>query len=196
MWCNQKGSFLPKPSYTVYVFLPHLRKQKISQMEKLKKIVIVDDDIDIITAVESILNAKGYNVLSANDKKEGLELIRNEKPDLAILDVMMTTQFEGFELAAEIVKDEALKDIPVIIQTSIDVLTTTKPSVQAMAREFRLKPEYSDLRVILVKDLVSGNAGVDYLNEHNETVWFPVNSFVRKPVDATVLIPEIEKLLS
>lgn len=165
-------------------------------METQKKIVIVDDDIDIITVVESVLSARGYNVKSANDKKEGLALIKNEKPDLAILDVMMTTQFEGFELANEIVNDEALKTMPVIIQTSIDVLTTTKPSVQAMAREFREKPEYSDLRVILVKDLVSGNAGVDYLNEKNETVWFPVSAFVRKPVDAKVLIPEIERLLN
>jgi len=165
-------------------------------MEKSKKIVIVDDDIDIINVVESVLTAKGYNVMSANDKKEGLDLIRKEKPDLAILDVMMTTQFEGFELAAEIVNDESIKNTPVIIQTSIDVLTTTKPSVQEMAREFRTKPEYSDLRVILVKDLVSGKAGVDYLNENDETVWFPVNSFVRKPVNASILIPEIEKLLN
>jgi CheY-like chemotaxis protein len=165
-------------------------------MEKLRKIVIVDDDIDIINVVESVLTAKGYQVLSASDKTEGLKLIRSEKPDLAILDVMMTTQFEGFELANEIVKDETLSSMPVIIQSSIDVLTTTKPSVQEMARTFRQKPEYSDLRVILVKDLVTGNAGVDYLNEKNETVWFPVNAFVRKPVNASVLIPEIEKLLN
>lgn len=164
-------------------------------MDKIKKIVIVDDDIDIINVVESILTAKGYQVLSANDKKEGIELIKNEKPDLAILDVMMTTHFEGFELAEQMVNDEALKNIPVIIQTSIEVLTTTKPSVQAMAQQFRQNPDYSDLRVILVKDLVTGNAGVDYLNEDNQTVWFPVNAFVKKPVKAEVLIPEIEKLI-
>ena len=165
-------------------------------MENVKKIVIVDDDIDIINVVESILTANGYQVLSANDKKEGLELIRKERPDLAILDVMMTTHFEGFELAEEIVADEFLKTMPIIIQTSIEVLTTTKPSVQAMAQQFRQNPGYSDLRVILVKDLVTGNAGVDYLNENNEAVWFPVNAFVKKPVNASVLLPEIEKLLS
>lgn len=165
-------------------------------MDKLRKVVIVDDDIDIINAVESVLTAKGFHVLSANDKKEGLELIRNEKPDVAILDVMMTTHFEGFELAKEIVSDEELKSIPVIIQTSIDVLTTTKPSVQAMAREFRKKAEYADLRVILVKDMITGNAGVDYLNEDNKTIWFPVNSFVRKPVNAKILLQEIEKALA
>ncbi len=164
-------------------------------METLKKIVIVDDDIDIITAVESILTAKGFKVLSANDKKEGLALIMRENPDLAILDVMMSTQFEGFELAEEISKNETLNHIPVIIQTSIDVLTTTKPSVQAMAQQFRSNPEYSDLRVILVKDIVTGNAGVDYLNEDGEAVWFPVDAFVKKPVNADVLIPEIHRLI-
>ncbi len=163
-------------------------------METAKKIVIVDDDMDIITAVESILTVKGYKVLSANDKKEGLSLIMKENPDLAILDVMMSTQFEGFELAEELSKNETLKHIPVIIQTSIDVLTTTKPSVQAMAQQFRQNPDYSDLRVILVKDIVTGNAGVDYLNDRNETVWFPVAAFVKKPVNADVLIPEIERL--
>lgn len=165
-------------------------------MEIAKKIVIVDDDIDIINVVTSILTANGYQVLSANDKKEGLELIRKQKPELAILDVMMTTPFEGFELAEEMANDDTLKNIPVIIQTSIEVLTTTKPSVQEMAQQFRLNPEYSDLRVILVKDLITGNAGVDYLNEENETIWFPVNAFVKKPVNASVIIPEIEKLLN
>ena len=165
-------------------------------MKEFKKIVIVDDDIDIINVVKSVLTAKGYNVLSANDKIEGLKLIKSEKPDLAILDVMMTTQFEGFELAKEIINDKELKRLPIIIQTSIEVLTTTSPSVMDMAREFRQKPEFSDLRVILIKDLETGNAGVDYLNENDETVWFPVNAFVKKPVDAKILIPEIEKLLN
>ena len=145
--------------------------------------------------IVSILIANGYKALSANDKKEGIELIKKEKPDLAILDVMMTTEFEGFELAEEMANNETLKNIPVIIQTSIEVLTTTKPSVQAMAQQFRQNPEYSDLRVILVKDLVTGNAGVDYLNNKNETVWFPVSAFVKKPVNASVIIPEIVKLI-
>lgn len=195
MYRKQKGTLLPSATHVPDILLHHRKTLKNWEMENLKKIVIVDDDIDIINVVESILTAKGYKVLSANDKKEGLELIKNEKPDLAILDVMMTTHFEGFELAEEMVNNETLKDIPVIIQTSIEVLTTTKPSVQAMAQQFRQEPEYSDLRVILVKDLVTGNSGVDYLNESNEAVWFPVNSFVKKPVDAAILIPEIEKLI-
>ncbi|MBN2638181.1 MAG: response regulator [Bacteroidales bacterium] len=164
-------------------------------MEIIKKIVIVDDDIDIINVVKSVLTAKGYYVSSATSKQEGLELIRKQMPDLIILDVMMSTHFEGFELAHEILSDKLLNRLPIVIQTSIEVFITTKPGVQAMAREFRLNPDYSDLRVILVKDLISGNSGVDYLNENNQNVWLPVNAFVKKPVRADVLLPVIENLV-
>ena len=165
-------------------------------MKTRKKILIVDDDIDIINVVTTLLASRGYDVISANNKVEGLEMIKSEKPDLAILDVMMTSAYEGFELAKELVENPAMKDLPVIIQTSIDVLETTKPYVQEMARQFRHDPAFSDLRVILVKDVVSGSAGVDYLNESGNNIWFPVNAFVKKPVNAETLLPEIERLLS
>ena len=66
-----------------------------------KKILIVDDDIDVITVVKAILNKEGYEVIYANDKIEGIKKAWAEKPDMAILDVMMTTHFEGFEMAKE-----------------------------------------------------------------------------------------------
>lgn len=160
-----------------------------------KKVLIVDDDIDVITIIETILRKEGYIVISANDKVEGMKKIRQEKPDLAILDVMMTTHYEGFELAKEITDDPELQKIPVLMQTSIDILTTTKPDVQAMAREFRKNPGFKDLHVILVKDINSGKAGVDYLSEDGRSIWFPVDGFVRKPVDAKKILPEIKKIL-
>jgi len=160
-----------------------------------KKILIVDDDIDVITIIETILKKEGYTVISANDKVEGMKKIKEEKPDLAILDVMMTTHYEGFELAKEITDDPELQRIPVLMQTSIDILTTTKPDVQAMAREFRKNPGFKDLHVILVKDVNSGSAGVDYLSEDGRSIWFPVDGFVRKPVDGKRILPEIKRIL-
>lgn len=160
------------------------------------KILVVDDDIDIITVVKTILTKEGYEVITANDKIEGLKKVKSEKPDLAILDVMMTTAYEGFEMAKELVEDPELKDMPVIIQTSIEVLTTTKPYVQEMARQFRHNPTFTELRVICVKDEITGSAGVDYLNEEDENIWFPVNAFVKKPVNAESLIPEVDRLLN
>ncbi len=160
-----------------------------------KKIVIVDDDIDIITAIEAILKKEGYTVISAGDKKQGIETIRREKPDLAILDVMMTTRYEGFELAQELLSNDEFKGLPILIQTSIDVLVTTRADVQAMAREFRKDPNYNSLQVLLVKNVMSGEAGIDYRTEDGRNIWFPVSGFIRKPVDADKVIPEIRSLI-
>ena len=162
---------------------------------KTKKILIVDDDIDVVTAVETILRKEGYEVISASDKKEGMRMIREDNPDMAILDVMMTTHYEGFELAKEIIDDPQLSRVPVLMQTSIDVLTTTKPDVQAMAREFRKNPGFKDLHVILIRDVNTGQAGVDYLAEDGSTIWFPVDGFLRKPVDPKKLPGEIKRII-
>ena len=161
----------------------------------IKKILIVDDDIDVITIIETILKKEGFNVISATNKVEGMQKIKEEKPDLAILDVMMTTHYEGFELAKELTDDSELKKMPVLMQTSIDILTTTKPDVQSMAREFRKNPGFKELHVLLVKDINTGKAGVDYLSEDGNSIWFPVDGFLRKPVDANKVVPEIKKIL-
>ena len=160
-----------------------------------KKILIVDDDIDVITVVKAILNKEGYEVLSANDKIEGFKKAWSAKPDMAILDVMMTTHFEGFEMAKELSENPEFKNMPVMMLSSIDILTTTKPSVQEMAREFRMDPNYSELDVLLIKDVVSGNAGVDYRSEDSPSVWLKVDGFLRKPVEADKLINEVKSLL-
>ncbi len=164
-------------------------------METKKKILLVDDDVDVITIVEAILKREGYEVLSAGNKSEGMKLVKSWKPDLAILDVMMETPYEGFELAKEIKDDVHFRGTPVLMQTSIDVLVTTRPGVQEMAREFRNDPNYRDLEVILLKNIDTGDAGVDYRTERGESVFFPVNGFIRKPVSSDKLLPEIHRIL-
>jgi len=159
------------------------------------KILIVDDDIDVITVMQTILEKEGYQVIVANSKTEGLNLARSEKPNLAILDVMMSTQYEGFEMASAMHSEADLAQIPVVIQSSIDVFVTNNPSVQEMAREYRKNPQYKDLQVLLIKNVQSGNAGIDYLSEEGKNTWVPVSGFLRKPVDPSRLLPEIEKLI-
>lgn len=162
-------------------------------METNKKILIVEDDIDIITVIKTILSKKGFNVISAMNKKEGMDKLINEKPDLVILDVMMTTHYEGFEMAQEMLNNPEFKDIPFLIHTSIDILVTSKASVQEMANEFRKDANFKDLQVLLVKNITDGSAGIDYKAEDGSTHWFPVNGFLRKPVDAEKVIEEVNK---
>lgn len=162
-------------------------------MESKKRILIVDDDIDVITAIETILVKQGYEVFSAMNKKEGVEMLRKIQPNLAILDVMMTTPFEGFELAQEILNNPEFKDIPFLIQSSIDILMTSNASIQAMAHEYRQNPDFKDLQVLLLKNISDGTAGIDYKGEDGKSHWFSVKGFIRKPVDANKILPEIEK---
>lgn len=161
-----------------------------------QKVLIVDDDDDIIEVLRTILESGGYEVISANGKVEGLGKAKAEKPDLAILDVMMSTHYEGFEMAEEIVNDPALNNIPILMHTSIEVLTTDRDSVREMAREFRQDPRYKELQVILVKDIVSGKAGIDYRTKDGQTVWVPVGGFLQKPVDPDKFLKEVKTLIN
>ena len=88
-----------------------------------KKIIIVDDDPDYTAIVKAILEEEHYSVSIANDRKEGLEKIKNEKPALVILDVMMSTWSDGFEMSRELKKDPELKDIPILMLTGVESKT-------------------------------------------------------------------------
>ncbi|HSG27804.1 MAG TPA: response regulator, partial [Candidatus Krumholzibacterium sp.] len=75
------------------------------------KILVTDDDQDIRDSLQAILEGEDYEVITAADKIEGWAKIREEKPDLMILDVMMTTWQDGFEMAREIRDDTEFSSI-------------------------------------------------------------------------------------
>ena len=83
-------------------------------MEKSLKIEIVDDNTDFLFTMETFLQRNGFEVLTADDGQKGLDLIRIERPDLILLDIMMETLFSGFEVCKQIRSDDDLKNIPVI----------------------------------------------------------------------------------
>jgi len=84
-----------------------------------KKVLIIDDDPEFVEAITNLLDAKGYDVVSAGDGKDGVAKAKQEKPDIILLDVMMTTKSEGFDIARELSKDENLKGTPVIMLTGV-----------------------------------------------------------------------------
>jgi CheY-like chemotaxis protein len=85
-----------------------------------KHILVVDDDTDIRQAAELVLAAAGYQVSFAASAHEALEKVRAKPVDLILLDVMMETDTAGFHLSYDIRKDPKLKDIPIIMLTSIE----------------------------------------------------------------------------
>jgi DNA-binding response OmpR family regulator len=86
--------------------------------KKLRKILIADDDLEILSLVRRHLRKKGLDVVEASDGEEALETARKEKPDLVILDVMMPGM-SGWEVCRAIREDEGLAHTRVIMLTGI-----------------------------------------------------------------------------
>ena len=84
-----------------------------------KKVLIVDDDADFAEALSFFLETHGYAVLKARDATQGLALAKLERPDLILMDVIMTERTEGFFAVQEIRRTPELKDSPVFILTSL-----------------------------------------------------------------------------
>ena len=108
-----------------------------------KRILIIDDDSDYTLAHRIVLEGAGYLVDEAPDGKEGLVKMRANKPDLIIMDVMMTSPLEGYYTTQQISDDSALSSIPIVMVSSI---TSTQyaeafPTDQYLdIREFISKP--------------------------------------------------------
>ena len=82
------------------------------------KVLVVDDDPDVRMFSVTVLEENGYTPLEATNGEEGMSLVRQERPDLIILDVLMPRE-SGIKLYRNLKTDPDLKDIPVIIQSGI-----------------------------------------------------------------------------
>ena len=95
----------------------------------MAKILVVDDDPDIILAVRMTLESVGHEIREAHGGAEGIEKLKAERPDLIIMDVMMETHTEGFQLALKLRNPDpsseyfAYKDIPILMLTAIHSTT-------------------------------------------------------------------------
>ena len=85
--------------------------------EEKKKVLCIEDEREMIDLIKLILERRGFEVLGALGGKEGLEVIRREKPDLILLDLMMP-EVDGWEVYRQMKADEQLKDIAVIVVTA------------------------------------------------------------------------------
>ncbi len=88
-------------------------------MNESKKILIVDDEEDILTYFEAIFNDYGFDTVLARDGIEGFERAKSEKPDLIALDITMPKQ-SGLKIYRQFKDFPELKNIPVIIVTAVD----------------------------------------------------------------------------
>ncbi len=84
-----------------------------------KKVLIIDDDAEYVEAIANLLDAKGYDVTSASNGNDGVQKAKAERPDLILLDVMMTTKSEGFNVARDLHNDVNLRNTPIVMVTGV-----------------------------------------------------------------------------
>ena len=84
----------------------------------MKKVLVVDDDVDIRKVVSKLVEKSGYEAIEAKDGVEGMGKVRTDKPDLIILDMLMPKE-SGVRMYHELKTEESLRDIPVIVLSAI-----------------------------------------------------------------------------
>ena len=133
----------------------------------MAKILVVDDQPNIVRTVQMALESQGYEVLTAGSKEEAEAVAVADKPDVMIVDVMMPEGTEGFHLVWKIrqMEDEALSSVPIIMVTGIHETT-----------ELRFYPDQTD-------------------GTYESGEFLPVQAWMDKPIAVKDLLEKVERLL-
>lgn len=130
-----------------------------------KTILLVDDDVDFLAIYTMALEAAGYAVIVAHDGAEAMAAMQQQLPDLVVLDVMMRTPEEGFELARALRRDERTRALPLVMLTSVNAVN------EAQGHPLRLRDTDRD----------------DW--------WLPVDRFLDKPIKPERLISVVREIV-
>jgi len=107
----------------------------------MQKILFIEEEPTLQKAVGEILIQEGFKVFNALDGEKGLELIKKERPDLILLDLILPKK-DGFEVLKEAKEDEKLKDIPVIILTNLEGMGDVEKALSLGATTYLVKANY------------------------------------------------------
>jgi len=137
-------------------------------MSEPAKILMVDDDRDLVTTLRMVLEQAGYRVVSAPDAEQGMVQAEAERPDLILLDIMMPNATEGFHFVWKLRRrtEAYFQKVPVVVLSAIHSTT-----------DLRFYPDSGD-------------------GTYRAGEFLPVQDFVDKPVDPTQLLERIGRALA
>jgi DNA-binding response OmpR family regulator len=118
-----------------------------------KKVLIVDDEPNIVLSVEFLMQREGHEVITAGDGQEAIELLAKSRPDLMILDVMMPRK-NGFEVCAEVRANPALSGMPILMLTAKGREAEMKKGLSLGADAYITKPFSTHELVAQVQELL------------------------------------------
>ena len=119
----------------------------------MKKILFVEDEPNLQKAIGELLKQEGFQFFEALDGVQGLEVAKEEKPDLILLDLILPKK-DGFEVLKELKADSKLKSIPVIILSNLEGTGDVEKALELGATTYLVKANY-ELSDVL--DLIKNN---------------------------------------
>jgi len=110
-----------------------------------KRILVIDDELELVKAVEVRLKASGYEVMVAFDGLAGISKVKEAKPDLILLDIIMP-KMDGYEVCKKLMADPETKDIPIVIFSASQERVLEAKCKELGITDFIVKPfETNDL---------------------------------------------------
>jgi CheY-like chemotaxis protein len=133
--------------------------------ERSSRILIVDDDPDFVATARTVLDDAGYQVAECSRAREAIACVREFRPDLVILDVMMETGTAGFHVSYEIRRDPDFTRVPILMVTAIHQTTPLRFSPETDGEYLPVqrlldKPVAPDAMLAAVKELLAKTRGV------------------------------------
>jgi DNA-binding response OmpR family regulator len=104
-----------------------------------KKVLIVEDEVDLVETIRFLLEREGYRVLISGDGEDGLHQARRESPDLIILDIMLP-KLDGYKVCGQLKSDKRYKQIPILMLTARAQQKDRVLGMEAGADEYIIKP--------------------------------------------------------
>jgi len=111
-----------------------------------KKILMIDDDDELVESIKTLLESRGYSFISASSGDEGFEMAKKEQPSLIILDVMMMHDSDGLDGASKLKNEKLTTDIPVIMLTGI-----RKP--EHLLESYASDEKFSNIKIVYEKPI-------------------------------------------
>jgi len=128
-------------------------KQIIAKGIKMAKVLIIDDEIDLVETMTFRLESAGYEVINAFDGLEGLDKARAENPDIILLDVMMP-KMDGYHVCRMLKFDEKYRHIPIIMLTARGQEQDKATGLEVKADLYMTKPFESSELMTNIKKLI------------------------------------------
>ncbi len=119
-----------------------------------RKILLVDDEPGILTVVSNRLRSNGYDVITAKDGQEGLDIAKKEKPDLIILDLLLP-KMDGYKVCALLKKDTRYAKIPIVMFTAKAQKEDADLGEEAGADAYIVKPFDAQALLAKIQELIA-----------------------------------------